>query len=63
MQTKVKDKVVKMYTKYLGSYFDHWKNSGNRKVTHKRKKLMDSVSMENESMQLEALEGEKSLRI
>ena len=63
MQTRVKDKVVKMYVNYLGSYFAHWKQSGRAKVQGKRKKIMDTMAMENESMQNEALEGEKNLRV
>ena len=63
MQTRVKDKIVKMYVNYLGSYFTHWKQSGRSKVQGKRKKIMDTMAMENERMQNEALEGEKNLRV
>ena len=63
MATKVKDRVIKCYLNYMGSFFAHWKKNSQAKVRGKKKMVMEEMSMENEKMQMEALEGEKQLRV
>jgi|DEB0MinimDraft_12_1074336.scaffolds.fasta_scaffold03314_2 hypothetical protein len=63
LHTKVNDKIVKMYKNYMGSYFTMWKKKLNDQGRQKKMKMVQEMTMQAEQAQLEALDGEKQLRV
>ena len=47
MNSKIKGRILKMYSNYMLSYFKHWKDKMNFRVTEKRKVLMNGIESEN----------------
>ena len=63
MEGKVKFRILKCYSKRVGSYFDHWKKNVYEKELRKRKKIIMDLQSENHERTNEALNGEKDLRV
>ena len=40
VQTKIKDRLIKVYNNYMTSYFVAWKNQKEKKKRHVKKKMM-----------------------
>lgn len=43
VQTKVKDKLIRVYNTYMTSYFVAWKNQKEKKKRHAKKKMVMSM--------------------
>jgi len=56
LNTKFRGRLVKRYNNYMLSYFQHWKDKMNFRVTEKRKLLMNGIENENEMWHKEAME-------
>ena len=56
LNTKIKGRLLKMYSNYMLSYFKHWKDKMNFRVTEKRKLQMNGIENENENWHKEAME-------
>ena len=50
VQTKVKDKLIKVYNTYMTSYFVAWKNQERKKKRHAKKKMVMDMESHGEEM-------------
>lgn len=56
LHSKIKGRLLKLYSNYMLSYFKHWKDKMNFRVTEKRKLMMQEIENENAMWHKEAME-------
>jgi len=50
VQTKVKDKLIKVYNNYMTSYFVAWKTQKEKKKRHAKKKMVMDMESQGDEM-------------